>query len=227
VDESTQRDLVIRGATIVDGSGPRRPLDASTLRDGGGRPGARGDSRRDLGNVFDSTRRRDAVAAGARGLSTSYLDVDENLKPVPSRYADLREKIALAQTIREAGGAVLEAVPNAGSVEEMKVCIRELGEISRASGLLCTLQPIVLIPTLPDLWKRSLDWISEEVARGAQLYGQSPPGPMNFNLRLDETFFPFFLLPTWGDIMRHPVPERAALLADLSRREALTQESRH
>jgi len=167
---------------------------------------------------------RDAVAAGARGLSTSYLDVDENLKPVPSRYADLREKIALAQTIREAGGAVLEAVPNAGSVEEMKVCIRELGEISRASGLLCTLQPIVLIPTLPDLWKRSLDWISEEVARGAQLYGQSPPGPMNFNLRLDETFFPFFLLPTWGDIMRRPVPERAALLADLSRREALTQE---
>ncbi|MBW2269724.1 MAG: amidohydrolase family protein [Deltaproteobacteria bacterium] len=167
---------------------------------------------------------RDAVAAGARGFSTSYLDVDENLKPVPSRYADLREKIALAQAVGEAGGAVLGAVPNAGSVEEMELCIRELGEISRASGLLCTLQPIVLIPTVPDLWKRSLDWISEEVAQGAQIYGQSPPGPMNFNLRLDETFFPFFLLPTWGDIMHHPIAERAARLADPALRSALTRE---
>ncbi len=167
---------------------------------------------------------REAVAAGARGFSTSYLDVDEDLRPVPSRYADLREKIALARAARDAGGAVLEAVPNAGDAEEMEHCIRELGEISRASGILCTLQPIIYLPTLPDLWKRSLDWLAEESARGARIWGQSPPGPMNLNLRLDETFFTFFLLPSWGEIMSRPVAERAALFADPARRAALRQE---
>ncbi len=167
---------------------------------------------------------RDAIAAGAKGFSTSYLDVDENLRPVPSRYATLREKVALARAVRAAGGAVLEAVPNAGSEEDLETCIRELGAVSRASGILCTLQPIIFIPTLPDLWRLSLEWISEEAARGARIYGQSPPGPMSFNLRLDETFFTFFLLPTWGDIMRRPVSERAALFADPARREALRRE---
>jgi N-acyl-D-aspartate/D-glutamate deacylase len=47
---------------------------------------------------------------------------------------------------------------------------------------------------------------------------------MNLNLRLDETFFSFFLLPTWGQIMSRPVDERAALLAEPERREALREE---
>ena len=35
----------------------------------------------------------EAMAAGALGLSTSYIDADENNEPVPSRYADMREKV--------------------------------------------------------------------------------------------------------------------------------------
>jgi len=167
---------------------------------------------------------REAVAAGARGISTSYLDVDEDLRPVPSRFADLNERIALARAAREAGGSVLETVPQAGDPAELEVCIRELGRISRESGLLCTLQPIIYLPIQPELWRSSLEWIEQEVERGARLYGQSPPGPMSFNLRLDETFFTFFLLPSWGEIMRRPVSERAALFADPSRREALRAE---
>ena len=41
----------------------------------------------------------EAMAAGAIGLSTSYVDIDENMKPVPSRFADMREKIALCQAM--------------------------------------------------------------------------------------------------------------------------------
>ena len=39
----------------------------------------------------------DAMAAGALGISSSYVDMDENGNPVPSQYADLKEKIALAK----------------------------------------------------------------------------------------------------------------------------------
>jgi N-acyl-D-aspartate/D-glutamate deacylase len=167
---------------------------------------------------------REAVAAGARGISTSYLDVDEDLRPVASRFADPSERIALARAAREAGGSVLETVPQAGDPAELEACIRELGRISRESGILCTLQPIIYLPIQPELWRSSLEWIEQEVERGARLYGQSPPGPMSFNLRLDETFFTFFLLPGWGEIMRRPVAERAALFADPSRRQALRAE---
>jgi len=49
---------------------------------------------------------------------------------------------------------------------------------------------------------------------------------MDFNLRLDETFFTFFMLPAWGDIMRRPPEERAALFRDLERRPALREQGR-
>ncbi|MGD0865677.1 MAG: amidohydrolase family protein, partial [Rhizomicrobium sp.] len=35
-----------------------------------------------------------AMEAGAMGLSISYVDIDEDSRPVPSRLADMREKIA-------------------------------------------------------------------------------------------------------------------------------------
>jgi N-acyl-D-aspartate/D-glutamate deacylase len=167
---------------------------------------------------------REAVAAGARGLSLSHLDRDEDLRPVPSRFADLREKKALARAVVEAGGTLLETVPQAGDEREFEACVRELGEISRETGIVATLQPILYYPPLPDLWKRSLDWLEAESRRGARIYGQTTPRSFDMNLRLDETFFTFFLIPSWGDVMRRPAAERAALLRDPARRPALVEE---
>jgi N-acyl-D-aspartate/D-glutamate deacylase len=168
---------------------------------------------------------REAVEAGAKGISTSYLDVDEQLRPVPSRFSDARERLALARAVRDAGGAVLQSVPNLAERGGMEACIRELGQISRATGLLCTLQPIIHVPREPDQWKHALDWLDEEARQGARIFGQCPPAPMDINLRLDETFFSFFLIPSWGQIMGRPASERAALFADPTRREALVREA--
>ena len=132
----------------------------------------------------------------------------------------------MACAAAEAGGSLFEAVPEAGDPVALEANIRELGEISRRSGLACTIQPIIYLPTIPDLWRRTLGWLSEEAARGARIFGQSPPGPMDFNLRLDETFFTFFLLPAWGDVMRHPAAERAPLLRDPDRRPALREQGK-
>jgi len=167
---------------------------------------------------------RDAVRAGARGLSLSHLDVDEFMRPVPSRFADLREKTALARAVVEAGGSVLETVPMAGDPDEFRATIEELGEISRASGILCMLQPIIHYPPAGDLWERALGWIDRECERGARVIGQASPRPFDQNLRLDETFFTFFLIPSWGDVMRRPPEQRAKLLADPALRPRLVEE---
>src|SRR5262245_55943583 len=167
----------------------------------------------------------DAVRAGACGFSTSYLDVDENLRPVPSRWADLHERIELARAAVRAGGRVLQTVPLLSAEDGLEVCTRELGHISRETGITTTLQPVIYMPRLPDLWKHSLDALEREARAGARIWGQTPPAPLDINLRLDETFFTFFLIPSWGEIMRRPVPERAALLADPARREALVRQA--
>jgi N-acyl-D-amino-acid deacylase len=52
-----------------------------------------------------------AMNEGAIGLSTSYVDIDENLRPVPSRLADMREKVALCKAMVRSGRGTLQTVP--------------------------------------------------------------------------------------------------------------------
>ncbi len=166
----------------------------------------------------------EAVRAGARGLSLSDLDVDERLRPVPSRYADLREKIALAVAAVAAGGQLLENVIPSTGAAGIRACIEELGTISRESGIVATLQPVILFPGAQALLEQTLGWIADENARGGRVYGQTTPRSFDTNLRLEEQFFTFLLLPSWAEIMRRPVAERAALLADPARRPKLIEE---
>jgi N-acyl-D-aspartate/D-glutamate deacylase len=112
----------------------------------------------------------------------------------------------------------------AGDPAEFRACVEELGRISRESGILCMLQPILYYPPQPELWEQSLEWLEREWQRGGRVLGQASPRPFDQRLRLDETFFPFFLIPSWGDVMRRPPGERAALLADPALRPKLVQE---
>src|SRR5207249_666013 len=54
---------------------------------------------------------RSCLEAGASGLSTSYVDSDENYRPVPSRMANHDEISALAAVLGEAGHGILQIVP--------------------------------------------------------------------------------------------------------------------
>ena len=55
---------------------------------------------------------RDAMAEGAWGLSTSFLDVDQSGRPVPSRQAEGAEFDALFDVLHDAGRGVVEVVPD-------------------------------------------------------------------------------------------------------------------
>ena len=46
---------------------------------------------------------REALDAGALGLSTSYVDVEDDLRPVPCRFAEHRELEALCGVLAERG----------------------------------------------------------------------------------------------------------------------------
>ena len=166
-----------------------------------------------------------AMAAGALGFSTSYVDIDENNRPVPSRYADMREKIALCQAMAKSGRGVLQTVPMFIDVEQQLKNIEELGDLSLASGVTCSLAPIVFSPLAPDDWSRSLAKLEEQQARGAKVYGQSMPRSFDLNIRLSETSFLLYGVPSWNALMQRPLPERLAGFADPAARAGLVQDA--
>jgi len=101
---------------------------------------------------------------------------------------------------------------------------REMAEISRQTGLLCSVAPITH-SAQGSLWSDSLALLSEENANGARVYGQSMPRSFDMNLRLSESSFLLFALPAWSALMRLPLPERLAGFRDPARRAELRNQS--
>jgi N-acyl-D-amino-acid deacylase len=167
----------------------------------------------------------EAMAAGAIGMSTSYVDIDENNRPVPSRLADMREKIALCKAMAKSGRGALQTVPYLVDPEEQLKNIEELGELSLASGVFCTIAPIVYSPAAPEFYKRNLEKLDEQRARGAKVFGQSMTRSFNINIRLSETSFLLYGLPSWNRIMQLPLTERIAEFGNLVARPKLVADA--
>lgn len=165
----------------------------------------------------------EAMAAGAAGISSSYVDIDENMQPVPSRFADLDEKIALARAMAKSGRGVWQVVPYFPDINIELDNIRELGEISLAAGVLCSLQPVLSSPLSP-LAGEIMAALEAEQARGARVYGQVMPRCFDLNMRLAETSMLLYALPKWKAIMDLPRHARRARFEDPATRAELVTE---
>src|SRR6185436_15039485 len=163
---------------------------------------------------------QDAIRGGAAGLSTSYVDIDEEMKPVPSRFATRDEIIALGKAMAAAGRGLIQTVPVFYNPPEQLNNIHEMGEISRQTGLLCSIAPIVH-SSASSLWSDSLAALEEERSKGARVYGQSMPRTFDINIRLSESSFLLLGLPAWAEVMRMPIEERRRAFADPERRADL------
>src|SRR5689334_7845612 len=137
----------------------------------------------------------DAIRGGAAGLSTSYVDIDEEMRPVPSRFATRDEIIALGRAMAAAGRGLIQTVPVFYNPPQQIENIEEMGEISRATGLMCTVAPIVYGGPDSSLWSDSLAALDAQAQRGARVYGQSMPRTFDINIRLSESSFILLALP--------------------------------
>ena len=162
----------------------------------------------------------EAMAAGAAGISSSYVDMDENMEPVPSRYADLEEKIALSKAMAKSGRGIWQVVPYFLEMDQQLANIAELGEISLAAGIPCSLQPVLSSPTSPNATE-VLDALQVERDRGARVYGQVMPRCFDINMRLSHTSMLLFGLPKWKAIMDMPLEDRLEKFADPAMRDEL------
>jgi N-acyl-D-aspartate/D-glutamate deacylase len=156
---------------------------------------------------------RGCLAAGAVGLSTSFIDIDENLRPVPSRFAHKSELAALCAVLGERG-RILQAVHEFFDTELTLSRVDQLAELSLAHGIPATFSPLFQNRLQPEMGERVLARVEEQWRRGARVWPQVQTRPIDISFTLAQRSLLFITMPSW--YVTVSLPTRAAKLAAFS-----------
>jgi N-acyl-D-aspartate/D-glutamate deacylase len=167
---------------------------------------------------------RECLDAGAVGLSTSFVDVDENLRPVPSRFAYTAELDALAQVLGERK-RVLQVVPEFYATDLTIARIDQLAELSLRYDITTTFSPLFDSRATPDNVPRTMARVEEQFARGARVWPQVQTRPIDISFSFDQPSLFFARFPTWYRVMRLPRAERLTALRDAVTADKLVAET--
>ncbi len=154
---------------------------------------------------------RQSLDAGAVGLSTSFVDVDENGRPVPSRFADFSELDALSAVLGEQR-RMLQIVPEFYATDITIARVDQLAELSLKHGIPTTFSPLFDNRLAPENVSRVLTRVEEQFARGAQVWPQMQTRPIDISFSLLRPSLFFARFPRWVRVLRLPLPERIAAL---------------
>jgi N-acyl-D-aspartate/D-glutamate deacylase len=168
---------------------------------------------------------RQCIADGAIGLSTSFVDMDAKGRPVPSRFADFRELDALCAVLGETGGRMLQIVPEFYDGDLTIARIDQLAELSLKHGIPTTFSPVFDSKATPNAAPRILARVEEQVARGARVWPQMQTRPIDISFSLLNPSLFLARLPSWWRLLRKPLDERKAALADPAVIEGLIRDT--
>ncbi len=142
---------------------------------------------------------RTCLDAGAVGLSTSFVDIDENYRPVPSRWAAPDELDALAAVLGERGG-VLQIVHEFYDTELTIARIEQLAELSLRHGITTTLSPLFHSDGNQRGLERIIASIEDARARGAAVWPQVQTRPIDISFTLEQRSLMLLSMPSWWKI---------------------------
>jgi N-acyl-D-aspartate/D-glutamate deacylase len=167
---------------------------------------------------------RECLEAGAVGMSTSFVDVDEHLHPVPSRWADITELDALAAVLGEYG-RMLQVVPEFYATDITLARVDQLAQLSLQYDIPTTFSPLFDSRATPDNVPRVMARVEEQFARGARVWPQVQTRPIDISFSFEHPSLFFARFPTWYRVMRLPRQERLRALRDSSTVDKLTGET--
>jgi len=153
---------------------------------------------------------RGCLDAGAVGLSTSFIDVDENLRPVPSRFAQQSELDALCAVLGERG-KMLQAVHEFFDTELTCARVEQLAALSLRHAIPTTFSPLFHNRASPDMGARVMARVDEAWARGARVWPQVQTRPIDISFTLAQRSLLFITMPSWYTVVS--LPTTAAKLA--------------
>src|SRR3989344_504644 len=156
---------------------------------------------------------RQCLDAGAVGLSTSFVDIDENGRPVPSRFAQFEELDALAAVLGEYG-RMLQCVPEFYATDITIARIDQFAELSLKHNIPTTFSPLFDTSAVPDNAPRAIARVEEQFARGARVWPQMQTRPIDISFSLLRPSLFFARLPRWVRVLRLRLEARLAALRD-------------
>lgn len=169
---------------------------------------------------------RECLDAGAIGLSTSFVDMDETLQPVPSRYSDTRELDALCEVLAEYN-RILQVVHEFYDNDLTIARIDQLADISRRHKITTTLSPLFVNNDNYDGVDRVMARIVEQNNTGARVWPQVQTRPIDISFCFAVPSLLFIRLRSWYAVMRFGTPESImAAFNDPAQREQLYAEAK-
>ena len=167
----------------------------------------------------------DCIRAGAVGLSTSFVDMDERLQPVPSRWASTEELDALCAVLGETK-KLLQVVHEFYDIDLTLARVDQLAELSLKHDITTTLSPLFLNADNADGVAAIMARVDEQMARGARVWPQVQTRPIDISFSLEVPSLLFMRLPTWYGLIRFGTKaDVLAALNDPAQRAALTREA--
>ena len=157
------------------------------------------------------------LSAGAIGLSSSFVDMDERLQPVPSRYSDTIELAALCDVLAQ-HNKILQVVHEFYDTDLTLARVDQLAEISLKHGITTTLSPLFVSEDNAEGAKLIMQRIVEQTARGARVWPQVQTRPIDISFTFAVPSLLFIRLPGWYALMRFSTPEQ--IMATLQNTEA-------
>jgi len=168
---------------------------------------------------------RECLEAGAVGMSTSYVDMDETLQPVPCRHADANELDALAAVLGEYG-RILQIVHEFYDGDVSVARVDELANLSLKHGIPTTLSPVLVNADGTVVVDKIMARIREHVATGARVWPQVQTRPIDVSFSFEVPSLLFIRMPTWYGIMRHGTHDDIVrAFSDAQRRPELVKEA--
>ena len=157
----------------------------------------------------------DCLAAGALGMSTSFVDQDRHGRPVPSRAADDAELVALIDVLAAADGGprLLEFLPYITDIERQLADIDRVGHWCSGRGVPCTWNQLAANGRDPSRAERLLAQARTLQADGCRVYAQVSPRPFDITISFDQS--PAFVsLRSWNFLIQQSPEEKRRLLGD-------------
>ncbi len=168
---------------------------------------------------------KECLDAGAIGLSTSFVDMDETLQPVPSRYADQRELHALCEVLSE-HNKILQIVHEFYDADLTVARIDQLAEISLQYKITTTFSPLFVNATDDDSVSKVMARVDEQFQRGARVWPQVQTRPIDISFCFEVPSLLFIRLPSWYQVMRFGThDEIVAAFKDEARRKQMVAEA--
>jgi N-acyl-D-aspartate/D-glutamate deacylase len=164
----------------------------------------------------------ESLEAGGMGFSSTQAPTHNDLegKPVPSRWAERDEIVALCRTVRDHPGTTLEFIPAIGVFSDEDTAL--MTDMSLAANRPLNWNVLVIQSFNEAGWRAQLAASDYAEERGARVVALTPSQVMIIRLNFRSGFV-LDSLPDWAPVIALPHDEKLKALADPAVRKRLDE----